>query len=470
MWSAYRGRDVTYLGGYHDGPVKKKEEGTKIGGMIHAEDPNFAADFQFEMEFGCQTKITGLFKTQLADGIMGMCLKNSAIFSQMHKQQIIKNPSFSMCFARGDDAAKDGTVAGALTMGGTDEKLHVGKMIYAKGSKAKAVMHGVKIRKLHLMEAGQYGADEAESDNTHTVQIASDALNTGSVIVDSGTTDTYMTRSLAAPFKEAFHQLTGFAYNTNGMKLTEDQVHTLPTILIQLQGYDGNNELGTPGLAGKIDPDHPNDILIAIPPAHYIEFDSDEKKYVGRFSMTEGRGSVLGANTMRGHDVFFDIPQNGRIGWAVSDCDYDQLIGSGIPEENDASEKPNHADDPEQDTAETENNESGNSDSTTETKSSENNDASGGSGGEEEDGDDYYEDETILERKEKPSNQSDENATAGVSSKTAILGIILAMISVFGVYKVISNRRKSSYQPSIDENDQLNDLVLEQDIELNEIS
>ena len=48
-----------------------------------------------------------------------------------------------------------------------------------------------------------------------------------------------------------------------------------------------------------------------------------------RFSLTEGSGSVLGANTIRGHDVFFDIPEASRIGFAPSDCDYFHLIGEG---------------------------------------------------------------------------------------------------------------------------------------------
>ena len=66
MWNAYEGQDVTYVGGMHENSVaRNKEDGTKIGGSIHGEDPMNAADYQFDMVFGCQTRITGLFKTQL---------------------------------------------------------------------------------------------------------------------------------------------------------------------------------------------------------------------------------------------------------------------------------------------------------------------------------------------------------------------------------------------------------------------
>ena len=51
--------------------------------------------------------------------------------------------------------------------------------------------------------------------------------------------------------------------------------------------------------------------------------------------MTEGGGSVLGANTIRGHDVFFDIPESGRIGFAPSECDYQHLITGDDDDEND---------------------------------------------------------------------------------------------------------------------------------------
>lgn len=65
MWAAYEAKDITYLGGIHSGPLKAKEEGEKLMGLIHGENPNDAPDYSFEMTFGCQNKITGLFKTQL---------------------------------------------------------------------------------------------------------------------------------------------------------------------------------------------------------------------------------------------------------------------------------------------------------------------------------------------------------------------------------------------------------------------
>lgn len=126
--------------------------------------------------------------------------------------------------------------------------------------------------------------------------------------------------------------MTGKSYNNNPVSLTEEQLNALPTILFQLQGLTDINEKMAKesseplvGLVGAIDPDHPYDVLLAMPPSHYMEYDNDVKKYVPRFYTDEGRGSVLGANVMMGHNIVFD-QVNGRLGIAESHCDYAGLV------------------------------------------------------------------------------------------------------------------------------------------------
>lgn len=450
MWNAYQGKDVTYLGGMHDGPVDhadakmNNEEGKKLHGRVHGEDPLNAADYQFDMVFGCQTKITGLFKTQLADGIMGMCLKSSSIFNQMYRQNIISEPSFSLCFTRSEEAEKKGSIAGALTMGGTDTRLHLRPMIYAHGFTTKGVMHGVDIRNVYIMESGNYEAGDASVENTHLVDIQSSSLNSGSVIVDSGTTDTYMTQYLGTPFRKAFKKVTGFDYNANGMKLTDKQVEKLPTIIIQLAGKEDENNALTvgnveiPGLAGGIDKENPFDILIAIPPAHYIEYDSDRSKYVGRVSFTERSGSVLGANTMRGHDVYFDITERSRIGFATSECDYLNLISDDDADDDDEEVETN------------------------ERKIEPNDDQDN----------DYYEDETEKfnhdeyddvkgnDSKMAPFDGSLPSSHTGVAVASLVV-ILLAIVT----YRRVRGRRGQTYSPAEITGDNLNDLHLDTEIE-----
>ena len=86
----------------------------------------------------------------------------------------------------------------------------------------------------------------------------------------------------------------------------------------------------TPGLAGTLDSDNPYDVIVAIPPSHYLEGDVDKKgnflgTYTQRVYDNEAGGTVLGANTIMGHDVLFDL-DNSVIGWSESSCDYHSLV------------------------------------------------------------------------------------------------------------------------------------------------
>mmetsp|Transcript_6118 Transcript_6118/g.7561 ORF Transcript_6118/g.7561 Transcript_6118/m.7561 type:complete len:655 (+) Transcript_6118:166-2130(+) len=466
MWNAFQGQDVTYVGGLHDQSLSEedglvggnKEGGDKIHGLIHGEDPLSAADFSFNMVFGCQTKITGLFKTQLADGIMGMCLKSSSIFNQMYRQQVTSSPSFSLCFARADEAEKDGTIAGALTMGGTDTRLHEKPMIYAHGFPTKGVMHGVKIRKIYLMKAGTYEASDVSADNTKEINIQSSSLNGGSVIVDSGTTDTYMTRNLKAPFQKVFKEVAGFDYAESGMKLSEEQVYQLPTIVLQLEGHEDDNKAmseGTPGLARAVDQQHPNDILIVIPPAHYIEYDTDHKKYVGRFSMTESSGSVLGANTIRGHDVYFDITESNRIGFAPSDCDYYGLVNSDDDEDDSEEVSVNYKEKGDNEAFDDDDDDNFDLDDEVGGGDDYGNFNSGEVGSD----DDYYENESSNKFSlGKIGTKAKESSASSVFVALALVGVVgLALVAL-----AKRLRRNNTYAPAVAD---LNDLHLDTEVE-----
>jgi len=85
-----------------------------------------------------------------------------------------------------------------------------------------------------------------------------------------------------------------------------------------------------PGLAGDLeDPMNPYDIIIAIPPSHYMQGDesfSTRSAYAAQFYVDEyyAFDATIGANTMMGHDVLFDV-EEGALGFAESHCDYTKL-------------------------------------------------------------------------------------------------------------------------------------------------
>jgi hypothetical protein len=77
-WNAYEAIDYVYAGGSHTEPI------TPVGMPNPTEDKNneavaLAAKFDIPHRFGCQTSLTGLFRTQLADGIM-VCVKPNICF------------------------------------------------------------------------------------------------------------------------------------------------------------------------------------------------------------------------------------------------------------------------------------------------------------------------------------------------------------------------------------------------------
>ena len=60
-WSAHEVSDLCYAGGFHSRPVvEAHDQGDDL-------DPFHAPAFAFETKFGCQTHVTGLFKTQLGE-------------------------------------------------------------------------------------------------------------------------------------------------------------------------------------------------------------------------------------------------------------------------------------------------------------------------------------------------------------------------------------------------------------------
>ena len=99
-WSAYQAQDVTYLGGPHDNAVDVHDEdaenadGNPIQVVHSGVDPENAADYSFDMTFGCQTSITGLFKTQLVRSVT--CIDMNSTFSLSLFHECFRFHSFTI--------------------------------------------------------------------------------------------------------------------------------------------------------------------------------------------------------------------------------------------------------------------------------------------------------------------------------------------------------------------------------------
>jgi len=331
-WSAYEAKDISYVGGMHDEPE------TQIEGKdyTNGDDIKHASAFSFPLTFGCQTSLTGLFKTQLADGILGLSDERGAFWRQMSDEKVILKNQFSLCFSRQPIVERRGTLAGAITFGGRDDALTKFPMVYTDNIK-KNGFYTVRVRNIFLWlenGSGVRNYNDLKNDRIERVDIGEQKLNTDGVIIDSGTTDTYFNKRIQEAFRKAWKKIMdGKEFTNKEVALTEEEFLSMPTIIFQLEGNDdlnkliGNDPNLVHGLVGDLDSDNPYDILLAMPPNHYFEFDSDINKYVPRFYTDEYGNSVLGANAMMGHDILFDN-DNRLIGIAESDCDYLEVLNS----------------------------------------------------------------------------------------------------------------------------------------------
>lgn len=311
-WQAYQAIDRYFIGS------------NKNEGRVDPVDNSFAIEFMF----GCQTSEQGLFVTQLADGIMGMSAHEATFHKQLYNKKKLAVNQFSLCFGWALSVSKDGVHSGIVTLGGIDTRLHSSPMVFAKNMVLSG-WYTVYVKNIFLRKGG--GISSASPPGTKIIKlpIDHDRVNSGKgVIVDSGTTDTYLSKSLEASFLEAWKSITGIKYSNSAMRLSSEVVKGLPTILIQMKAFDEGEESSSGngvGLAGELDPKNPRDIVIAVPALHYMEYTPSRDTYTSRLYFTESRGGVLGANAMQGHDVLFDW-ENGRVGFAESSCKYSDLV------------------------------------------------------------------------------------------------------------------------------------------------
>ena len=370
-WEAFEAMDTCYIGGFHNtAALIDSEDNTNNNNNGDNDnnnnndndndndsiDPNHAKDFGFPLRFGCQTLVTGLFKTQMADGIMGMCDEKKSFWHQMYRAHKIQEKLFSLCYTRPPSSltSRNGTEAGALTLGGTDKRLHdkSSPMVYSttigtssepKQNRNKSGYFDIHIRKLYLRHGsgGESAKTIDESAIVIKLQNAQKVNDNGGVIVDSGTTDTYFSRVIQTTLRKNWKTLASSHSNSNSnsngnlnlefthdaVELTHEQLLELPTILIQMAGdtemnqiivneFGGGDSNKIAGLAGTdFDPEYPLDVIVAVPPTHYMERlhnnnnngSSGSGKYMNRVYDTETDGNVLGANVMMGHDVLVRI-------------------------------------------------------------------------------------------------------------------------------------------------------------------
>ncbi len=271
-WHGFKVIDKLWLGDYEEDAIAQ------------------ASSFETEFSFACQTAMTGLFKSQLADGLLGLADTEDTLPWQLQRKNITRTRIFALCFRIG---------GGILTLGGVDQSIHSKRISYVKLDKRSGGGYGVHIQYVTFRDV--------KSSSNHSISaLPSVYSGTKGAIIDSGSTDTYLPVSIANSFQQQFKKLTGLVYSTESFGLSDENLKALPEIVIGLVGL--NEEI----------------VEIVMPVNSYVDSLGDGK-YSFRIFLSDTTGSVLGANFMTGYNVIFDA-ENLRLGFARSTCNYEELV------------------------------------------------------------------------------------------------------------------------------------------------
>lgn len=318
MWEAFEAVDMAYIGGAPpglDGPL---------------EGSNVAKEYGFPLMFGCQLDVRGWTMGDEADGVMGFSSKPTSIVNQMYQTKVLKRPAFSLCFGQKENPEEEQLRAGSLTLGGFNPKYHSSLMVFATNTKSNQSPYSVYVQNIFLrVGGGESVKPYMDGMKIVNVEMNDVSINQEGVAIDSSTPYTLFSQQLSEPFQQAWKLATGNEFSYRKIRLTQEELKALPTILLQLTAHPDPNKQNSDTdpniyLAGSLDPVHPNDILIAFPASRWMEYNSNTRMYRPRISFENANGSVLGANIMQGHDITFDLLRD-RIGFAETvTCVYEE--------------------------------------------------------------------------------------------------------------------------------------------------
>jgi hypothetical protein len=198
--------------------------------------------YAINFEFGCMFSSGGLFRDQLADGIMGMSLSSATLPCQLQAHKVVENRIFALCFRNG---------GGIMTLGGVDQSIHTQNTTiqYAKMTPSSD-WFGVTVLNVSMKSCVKNNTVEGGEmirDRVHLNIDVNSAFNNRhknkGTIVDSGTTDTYLPEVIGTEFARVFKEISGVAYSGSAVKLSKEQYDQLPTIVFTLQGVRENTPI-----------------------------------------------------------------------------------------------------------------------------------------------------------------------------------------------------------------------------------
>lgn len=264
-WTGYEVSDVVSFGweDYHDNYFPQYSSSTN-------------EESSAKHVFGCINSETGTFRSQAADGIMGLADKaqSISIVHSFYTSGKIPENTFSLCLSK---------TGGIFSLGGSANAAHLDRQMSYSPLDPNVTLYKVKIKQV-MIGSIQVEGNLGEYTRKHNA------------IIDSGSTDTFLPLSIAIPFKKTWKEVTGLDFTNEPAIFDPEEFLKLPTIVVVLEG----------GYHWKLYPQN------------YFEFNGSNS-WTNRIYLDEPSGAVLGANAMFGHDIKFDII-NKRLGIVEADC------------------------------------------------------------------------------------------------------------------------------------------------------
>jgi len=225
----------------------------------------------------------------------------TSISSMLKKEGSIKHNSFSVCL---------GYNSGSFLLGGFNDRFHLESMEYTD---LVSNVNGWYVVQIHSLFVGTKQVNE--NFLMRGIQMPSFNTKEKGTIIDSGTTDIYLPKTIAPIFTTIWQYYSGISYSNSRVEFTFKQFSKIPNISLVLKG----------GYHWVIHPKYymepvNNDLLsnTDLESRQYQPW-KGKKEFTNRVYVDEPNGAILGLNVMLGHDIYFDV-QNMRIGIAKADC------------------------------------------------------------------------------------------------------------------------------------------------------
>ena len=222
---------------------------------------------------------------------MGMSLSPETPIPTLVANGNLDRKEFALCFAL------DG---GTMTIGGAAAHKHTSEMEYIE---------------LHML-GHFYGLTwtDLQLGNESVLEPGSSSYgSSGSSILDSGTTFTYIPKAFKSNFKAMWLSITGYEYDPETpLFLSAEEVDELPTIRLGFKRKNGNKGV--------------DDVYVNVKPSAYMDFWNG-----GYYPGIEFEASTLlfGANILMEHDVLFSW-EDMKVGFAtVTTCEWDETLSVG---------------------------------------------------------------------------------------------------------------------------------------------